>query len=71
MVRNLRFAKWLALGAAALLFGRQQTRRGVRKLVADLTAPTSGTILVNGKPPGRARQDRDYGMVFQAPVLMD
>src|SRR5215204_6615711 len=39
MVRNLRFAKWLALGAAALLFGRQQTRRGVRKLVADLTAP--------------------------------
>ena len=41
------------------------------RLIADLTAPTSGTILVNGKPPGRARQDRDYGMVFQAPVLMD
>ena len=41
MVRNLRFAKWLALGAAALLFGRQQTRRGVRKLVADLTAPSA------------------------------
>jgi len=41
MVRNLRFAKWLALGAAALLFGRQQTRRGVRKLIADLTAPTA------------------------------
>jgi hypothetical protein len=40
MVRNLRLAKWLALGAAALLFGRQQTRRGVRKLVADLTAPS-------------------------------
>jgi hypothetical protein len=37
MVRNVRIAKWLALGAAALLFGRQQTRRGVRKLVADLT----------------------------------
>ena len=43
MVRNLRFAKWLALGAAALLFGRQQTRRGVRKLVADLPAPTAAS----------------------------
>jgi NitT/TauT family transport system ATP-binding protein len=41
------------------------------RLIGDLTAPTSGTILVNGKPPGRAREDRDYGMVFQAPVLMD
>jgi hypothetical protein len=39
MVRNLRIAKWLALGAAALLFGRQQTRRGVRRMVADLTEP--------------------------------
>ena len=26
---------------------------------------------VNGKPARRARLDRDYGMVFQAPVLMD
>ncbi len=26
---------------------------------------------MNGKPVGRARLDRDYGMVFQAPVLMD
>jgi NitT/TauT family transport system ATP-binding protein len=41
------------------------------RLIGDLTAPTTGTILVNGKPPSRARQDRDYGMVFQAPVLMD
>jgi NitT/TauT family transport system ATP-binding protein len=41
------------------------------RLIGDLTAPTSGSILINGKPPGRAREDRDYGMVFQAPVLMD
>ena len=41
------------------------------RLIADLTHPTAGTLSVNGKPPGRARQDRDYGMVFQAPVLMD
>src|SRR5262249_12236117 len=41
------------------------------RLIADLTAPTSGTVRVNGKPAAKARQDRDYGMVFQAPVLMD
>ena len=26
---------------------------------------------MNGKPARQARLDRDYGMVFQAPVLMD
>jgi NitT/TauT family transport system ATP-binding protein len=41
------------------------------RLIGDLTAPTSGTVRVNGKPAARARLDRDYGMVFQAPVLMD
>ena len=41
------------------------------RLIGDLTAPTSGTITVNGKPATRARLDRDYGMVFQAPVLFD
>jgi NitT/TauT family transport system ATP-binding protein len=40
-------------------------------LIADLTAPTAGEIVVNGKPARRARLDRDYGMVFQAPVLFD
>jgi NitT/TauT family transport system ATP-binding protein len=28
-------------------------------------------VEVNGKPAARARRDRDYGMVFQAPVLFD
>jgi NitT/TauT family transport system ATP-binding protein len=41
------------------------------RIIGDLTPPTSGTMLINGKPPSRAREDRDYGMVFQAPVLMD
>ena len=41
------------------------------RLIGDLTSPTAGTIEVNGKPARRARLDRDYGMVFQAPVLMD
>jgi NitT/TauT family transport system ATP-binding protein len=41
------------------------------RLIADLTQTTAGTLSINGKPAGRARLDRDYGMVFQAPVLMD
>ena len=41
------------------------------RLIGDLTTPSKGVVLVNGKPARRARQDRDYGMVFQAPVLMD
>ncbi|MFL5681110.1 MAG: ABC transporter ATP-binding protein [Chloroflexota bacterium] len=41
------------------------------RIVGDLTPPTSGEVHVNGKPARQARLDRDYGMVFQAPVLMD
>jgi NitT/TauT family transport system ATP-binding protein len=41
------------------------------RLIGDLTAPTTGSVKINGKPAARARLDRDYGMVFQAPVLMD
>ena len=41
------------------------------RIIGDLTAPSAGEIRVNGKPAERARRDRDYGMVFQAPVLMD
>jgi NitT/TauT family transport system ATP-binding protein len=41
------------------------------RIIGDLTSPTSGTLSINGKPAERARLDRDYGMVFQAPVLMD
>ena len=41
------------------------------RVVGDLVTPTSGDVTVNGKPAHRARLDRDYGMVFQAPVLFD
>jgi NitT/TauT family transport system ATP-binding protein len=41
------------------------------RLIGDLTTPTAGRILVNGKPARQGRLDRDYGMVFQSPVLMD
>src|SRR5689334_15518742 len=38
------------------------------RIVGDLVTVTSGTVEVNGKPAHQARLDRDYGMVFQAPV---
>src|SRR3989442_14052873 len=41
------------------------------RLIGDLTQPSAGTIEVNGKTAHRARLDRDYGMVFQSPVLFD
>jgi NitT/TauT family transport system ATP-binding protein len=41
------------------------------RIIGDLIRPSSGTVEVNGKPAERARRDRDYGMVFQAPVLFD
>ena len=41
------------------------------RLIGDLTSPTSGSIEVNGKPAHNARLGREYGMVFQAPVLFD
>jgi len=41
------------------------------RIVGDLIEPTSGTVTVNGKPARQARTDRDYGIVFQDPVLYD
>src|SRR4029079_12766090 len=41
------------------------------RVIGDLTQPSAGVALVNGKPAPRARRDRDYGIVFQAAVLYD
>lgn len=41
------------------------------RLVGDLVQPTSGAITVNGKSAHQARLDQEYGMVFQAPVLLE
>ncbi|MGH2385016.1 MAG: ABC transporter ATP-binding protein, partial [Candidatus Limnocylindria bacterium] len=41
------------------------------RLIGDLTPPTTGSIEVNGKPAHAARLGREYGMVFQAPVLFE
>jgi NitT/TauT family transport system ATP-binding protein len=41
------------------------------RVVGDLIQPTEGTVVVNKKPARQARIDRDYGIVFQDPVLYD
>jgi NitT/TauT family transport system ATP-binding protein len=41
------------------------------RTIGDLIEPSEGTVQVNAKTAKRARLDREYGMVFQAPVLFD
>jgi len=41
------------------------------RLIGDLVTPTAGSLAINGKAPGQARLDRDYGIVFQDATLLD
>ncbi|OQY83456.1 MAG: sulfonate ABC transporter ATP-binding protein [Chloroflexi bacterium UTCFX4] len=41
------------------------------RIIGDLISPSNGVVLVNGKPAPQARENREYGIVFQAPVLFD
>jgi NitT/TauT family transport system ATP-binding protein len=41
------------------------------RIVGDLVEPSAGTVRVKGKTPQQARLDRDYGIVFQTPVLYE
>jgi NitT/TauT family transport system ATP-binding protein len=41
------------------------------RIVANLLEPSEGTVLVNGKPAGRARLDQDYGIAFQSAGLLE
>ncbi len=41
------------------------------RLIANLIEPSSGEIVVNGKPADRARLDQEYGMAFQQAGLFD
>ncbi len=41
------------------------------RVIGDLTPVTGGMVMVNGKSASEARRGREYGMVFQAPVLFD
>jgi len=39
------------------------------RIIGDLIEPTGGSVTVNGKSARRAREDHDYGIVFQDAVL--
>jgi len=41
------------------------------RIIADLLAPTTGTVTVNGKSPRQARDDQDYGFAFQQAGLLE
>jgi NitT/TauT family transport system ATP-binding protein len=41
------------------------------RLIGDLAQPSAGSITVGGRSPQRARLEREYGIVFQSPVLYD
>src|SRR5438552_4900043 len=41
------------------------------RIVGDLVEPSAGAVRVKGKSARQARLDRDYGIVFQTPVLYD
>ena len=41
------------------------------RLISGLDTVTGGTISVNGMSPKEARRRRDFGVVFQTPVLFD
>ena len=41
------------------------------RIVGDLVEPSVGTVRVNDKSARQARLDRDYGIVFQTPVLYE
>ena len=41
------------------------------RVIGDLVEPTSGTVTINGKSARQARNDRDYGIVFQDSVLFE
>jgi NitT/TauT family transport system ATP-binding protein len=41
------------------------------RVIADLTEPTSGSVMVNGKTAAAARADGDYGMAFQQAGLFE
>ncbi|HST15761.1 MAG TPA: ABC transporter ATP-binding protein [Gaiellaceae bacterium] len=41
------------------------------RVIGDLVEPSTGSVVVNGKSARQARNDHDYGIVFQDSVLFD
>ena len=60
----------IARGAFVSLIGPSGCgKTTLLRTIADLERPSAGELVVNGVPPERARRDRAYGYVFQAPAL--
>jgi NitT/TauT family transport system ATP-binding protein len=60
----------IARGAFVSLIGPSGCgKTTLLRAIADLERATAGTLVVNGTTPERARLDRAYGYVFQAPAL--
>jgi NitT/TauT family transport system ATP-binding protein len=78
---TMRFGELTALDAIDLDIGEREFisligpsgcgKSTLLRVIGDLLVPTSGSVRVNGKPARQARVDRDYGIVFQDPVLYD
>ena len=76
-----RFARTVALQAIDLSIAESEFisligpsgcgKSTLLRIVGDLIKPTDGNVVVNGKTARQARRDRDYGIVFQDPVLYD
>jgi NitT/TauT family transport system ATP-binding protein len=41
------------------------------RTLGDLIQPTSGTVNIKQKSASQARADRDYGIIFQSPILFE
>ena len=41
------------------------------RIVADLIEPSTGSVLVSGKPAAQARREQDYGFAFQQAGLLE
>jgi NitT/TauT family transport system ATP-binding protein len=68
-LENVSFA--LAAGSFLTLLGPSGCGKStLLRVVADIIAPTSGTVRVLGGEPAQARQQRKIGFVFQAATLL-